>query len=72
MALGLSAQSDEEALSSLTVVLEKKWWISNIIPAHSLKIIEETSSENSFSDLSDHFCPLIKKIVMEKKTSEKG
>ena len=62
----------ERALSFLTVVLEKKWWISNIVPAHSFKIIEETSSEKSFSDLEGHFCPLIEKIVKEKKNSGKS
>ena len=72
MVIVQSGFGTEVALSSLTVVLEKKWWISNIVPAHSFKIIEETSSENSFSDLEDHFCPLIEKIIKTKKTSGEG
>lgn len=72
MVIVQSVFGTEVALSSLTVVLEKKWWVSNIVPARSFKIIEETSSENSFSDLEDHFCPLIEKIVKAKKTSGEG
>lgn len=57
-------------LSSLRVLfLEEKWYISNIISARSLKITAQSSSENRFSDLEDHFCPLISKV--EKKKSHK-